>query len=157
VIDSGALQPLEIRHAAMRKTPKSKMFKTNTFIAVFLSAASLLLAACAPMVPSAPVEFTPAPEAVQGKPLELRVPLELKLSTGYSRTLAAGSRWQPVGRVPQGIVYRPVNSVFSIEGRQVHEAYLVIDHAALQGFYLPGEARYSPLDPGVQLPPGAFQ
>lgn len=42
--------------------------------------------------------------------------------------------------------------IFSIEGRQVHEAYLVIDHTALMAFYLPGEARFSPLDPSVQLP-----
>lgn len=132
----------------------------NPFLSRVLSfAALLLLGACAPMVASAPVQFKPftAAQAQPAKDLHLREPVEFKLSTGYSRALAAGSRWQPVGRVPQGTVYRPFNSVFSIEGRQVHEAYLVIDHTALTGFYLPGEARFSPLDTPLQLPTGAFQ
>ena len=134
------------------------MTKLNTLFSRLLTVASLLLAACAPMVSTAPVAFTPfAGEAAQATVLELRAPLELRLPTGYSRVLAKGSRWQVVGQVPQGTVYRPMNSVFSIEGRQVHEAYLVIDHTALTGFYLPGEARFSPLDPSVQLPTGAFQ
>ncbi|MFC5605504.1 hypothetical protein [Variovorax soli] len=119
-----------------------------------LLCAACALNACAPMVASAPVDFTPiaAASADKSNNLQLRAPADLALPTGYSRSLAAGSRWRLVGRIPQGAVYRPVDSVFSIEGRQVHEAYLVVDrHAALQGFYLPGEARYSPLDKPVQL------
>lgn len=119
-----------------------------------LLCAACALNACAPMIASAPVDFTPiaAAPADKSNDLQLRAPADLALPTGYSRTLAAGSRWRLAGRIPQGAVYRPVDSVFSIEGRQVHEAYLVIDrNAALQGFYLPGEARYSPLDKPVQL------
>ena len=117
-------------------------------------ALALLMSACAPMVASTPVDFTPMAGATasKAKDLQLRTPAELVLPTGYSRVLAANSQWRAVGRIPQGTVYRPVDSVFSIEGRQVHEAYLVIDrNAALKGFYLPGEARYSPLDKPVQL------
>jgi hypothetical protein len=77
------------------------------------------------------------------------------MRTGYSRTLLAGSRWVAVGRLPQGTVYRRLDGVFSIEGRHVHEAYLVVKESALHGFYLPGEANFSPLSPPVSLTLGA--
>lgn len=129
------------------------------YLRVLAMAAALSLSACAPMVASVPVDFTPAmtAQAQEASDLRLRTPVQLAMPTGYSRELAANSRWRAVGHVPQGRVYRPVDSVFSIEGRQVHEAYLVIDqNAALTGFYLPGEARYSPLDNPVQLPIGGL-
>ncbi|MBS0340094.1 MAG: hypothetical protein JSS56_06175 [Proteobacteria bacterium] len=127
---------------------------------VLALAAVFSLGACAPMVVSAPVDFTPIAASKPGElhDLKLLTPARLALPTGYSRDLAANSRWRAVGHIPQGTVYRPVDSVFSIEGRQVHEAYLVIDrNAALQGFYLPGESRYSPLDKPVQLSTGELQ
>ena len=66
--------------------------------------------------------------------------------------LAEGSRWQRVGALPEGEVYRPVGTVFTIEGRNVHEAYLVVSPArTLVGFYLPGESRLSLLPNPVQL------
>ena len=77
-----------------------------------------------------------------------------RLSTGYTRTIPALSRWRQVGRLPQGNVYRPVDLAFALEGRQVHEAYLVIDGRTLRGFYLPAESAFSPLDPAIQLPFG---
>ncbi len=75
----------------------------------------------------------------------------VRLSTGYKRKLAEGSRWRPVGSLPQGEVLRPVDGIFTIEGRQVHEAYLVVSGADLMGFYLPGEAHFSPLDSPFSL------
>ncbi|WP_234480884.1 hypothetical protein [Paraburkholderia nemoris] len=41
--------------------------------------------------------------------------------------------------------------MFTIEGRQVHEAYLVVAKGSLVGFYLPGEAHFSPLDKPVPV------
>ncbi|WP_236599132.1 hypothetical protein [Ramlibacter monticola] len=78
--------------------------------------------------------------------------LPISLSTGYTRTVPAKSRWRAVGALPQGTVYRPVDSVFAIEGRQIHEAYLVVRGATLQGFYLPGEGNYSALVTTLQIP-----
>jgi hypothetical protein len=75
----------------------------------------------------------------------------LKLSTGYSRRLASGSLWRPVGQVPQGLVLQSVGTVLTIEGRQVHEAYLVVSQNAVVGFYLPGESRFSPLEPSQPI------
>jgi len=88
----------------------------------------------------------------------LPVAVKIRLDTGYYRNkeLAAQSRWRRVGRLPEGNVYRPVASVFSVEGRQVHEAYLVVRDNMLVGFYLPVESAFSPLEPAIQLPQGVF-
>jgi hypothetical protein len=116
-------------------------------------ALAFALAACASMVESAPVAFTAATHAPA---LELRLErsAEVRLSTGYTRVLPTGSRWRHVGKVPKGDVYRPVDAVFSIEGRHIHEAYLVLSDRSLVGFYLPGESGYSPLSTPVPLPFG---
>jgi len=42
--------------------------------------------------------------------------------------------------------------VFAIEGRNVHEAYLVVRSDTLHGFYLPGEGNFSALSPSLSLP-----
>jgi hypothetical protein len=119
-----------------------------------LSLTTALLAACAAAVPTQPViDFVPRAESV-GAPQAIRMhqSVTLKLTTGYSRTLAANSVWRVVGRIAQGDIYRPVDSVFTLEGRDVHEAYLVLSGAMLVGFYLPGESNYSPLSTPVTLP-----
>lgn len=89
--------------------------------------------------------------------LQLKVATEIRLETGYTRTLATGSSWQRVGTLSQGAVYRPVGTIFTIEGRQVHEAYLVIADQRLVGFYLPGEQAYSPLSKAVPITTGEPQ
>jgi hypothetical protein len=114
-----------------------------------------LLAACAPMVPTQGVrDFSPNAAGAQAQVVRLRQAVVFKLSTGYSRTLAANSSWRSVGRIAQGDVYRPVDGILTLEGRNVHEAYLVVNNATLVGFFLPGESNYSPLFPTVPLPIG---
>lgn len=104
------------------------------------------------MVASVPARLEPVTATALQREFRLGRTVEIRLPSGYRRVLQGGSRWRLMGHLPQGGVYRPVGTVFSIEGRQVHEAYLVIDpNDALAGFYLPGEARYSPLDPAVHL------
>lgn len=116
---------------------------------------ALLLAACAFAVPTEPARFSPLAAGSPAASIFLARDAELRLSTGYSRTLPANSRWRAVGSLPQGTVYQRVDGVFSIEGRHVHEAYLVVHESALRGFYLPGEASFAPLTPSVLLSLGA--
>jgi hypothetical protein len=50
-------------------------------------------------------------------------------------------------------VYRPIGAILTIEGRNMHEAYLVVtDTHMLIGFYLPGKSSLSRLPASVQLP-----
>jgi len=109
------------------------------------------LAACAQMVTTEPARLEPVGATEAPTVITVRDKVDILLDTRFSRTLLAGTRWRKVGRLAQGDVYRPVDGVFSIEGRQVHEAYLVISGASLRGFYLPGEANYSPLVPPLTL------
>jgi hypothetical protein len=104
-----------------------------------------VLSACAPAIPvqTTQLKVSNTPQQL----VRIVTPVNIRLSTGYSRQLTAGSMWRPVGVLRQGVVYRPVSSEFTIEGRQVHEAYLVINASTLVGFFLPGESNFSVLDP----------
>jgi hypothetical protein len=113
-------------------------------------AVAVLLAACAAQVP-----VTPATLARLDRPVEdFTVPesVRIELPTGRARALPAGSVWRAVGTLPQGVVYQPVGTVFTVVGRNVHEAYLVVQGTTLQGFYLPGEHNFSPLSNPLSLP-----
>lgn len=114
------------------------------------AALAVLLAACGPQVRVAPTTLGRLERPVAD--LAVPAPVRIELPTGYIRTLAAGSAWRAVGTLPHGIVYQPVDSVFTIEGRNVHEAYLVVREGHLHGFYLPGENNYSPLAAPLSLP-----
>lgn len=126
------------------------MVHTRRLVAVVPVCLALLLAGCAAEVPVAPAQLQP----LQAARPNIRVATDtaIHLPTGRSRLLPAGSAWQAAGTLPQGVVYRPVGTVFMIVGRNVHEAYLVLQGSSLQGFYLPGEGNYSPLPTPVSLP-----
>jgi len=117
---------------------------------LWLAATMLLLAGCA--VSHTPTELTPLAITEHTKQQTLTNQLTFELGTGYSRTLKAGSQWISIGRVPQGEVYKPYKDVFTLEGANVHEAYLVVDTGRLIGFYLPVERGYSPLKQALPLP-----
>lgn len=105
-----------------------------------------VLCACAAPVLTQPARMTPSTDTVATAPrLRVLATTIVKQDQGYRRRIPADSLWRRVGTLPQGDVYRPVNIVFTIEGRQVHEAYLVLQDASLSGFYLPGEFAFSPL------------
>jgi hypothetical protein len=112
----------------------------------------LAIGACAAPVPVTPTRLQPLASAVDEFQVAQDQPI--LLSTGYRRVLPAGSRWRAMGVLPQGVVYQPLNTVFAVEGRQVHEAWLVVRDGALQGFFLPAESNFSPLSPPVPLPKG---
>jgi hypothetical protein len=112
--------------------------------------AALVLTGCASEVARSGVAFQPS-LATPRQTLEVSSPVTLTLSTGYQRSILAGSRWEHVGFVPQGDVYRPVGNVLTIEGANMHEAFLVLRDGRVVGFYLPGERAYSALDPATRI------
>lgn len=116
---------------------------------------AILASACAPAVRTEPATFQAATAARPGLRVTTAVPIHL--DTGYKRVVKEGSVWRYAGKVAQGAVYAPVDTVFSIRGSQMHEAWLVIRDGALQGFYLPGESMYSPLSTAVPIPSGEYQ
>jgi hypothetical protein len=114
------------------------MRKKQRIIAV----AAMAFAGCATSVKTTPVDFISVP----GAEIAMARNIHIELPTHYARTLPKGGRWRKVGTVPQGNVYRSIDDTFTIEGRNMHEAYLVLtDTHALIGFYLPGESSLSML------------
>jgi len=70
----------------------------------------------------------------------------------YFSTIRSGTVWKLAGRLVQGYVYRPVSTVFQVESRHVHEAYLVISGRALIGVYLPVEQAFVSVERVNNLP-----
>jgi hypothetical protein len=108
-----------------------------------------LAAGCAAEVVRQPTTLTPLATGAERPQRELAEEAVVPVSSNYSRVLPRGSRWQLVGTVPQGGVYRRADGIFTVEGAHVHEAYLVIAGEKLVGFYLPVEKSYAPASPVV--------
>jgi len=99
---------------------------------------------CSPTIPVIRADL--APSAGESAVLRLNQGVTFTLPTGYARALRQGTRWIRIGRIQQGTVFKPVDSVFTVEGAHVREAYLVIRDTKLVGFYLPVERAFSHLD-----------
>jgi hypothetical protein len=109
------------------------------------------LAGCAAEVKRHLVELTvTTPE--RGQRYETAQAVEVMPGNGYPRTIAAATEFIAVGRVPYGLVLRPVHSVLTVEGAHMHEAYAVVHDSQLVGFYLPVERAYAPLVQPASLP-----
>lgn len=127
---------------------------SSKFISLTLCVPLLALtfiSGCGTVVTHTPSILTPvsAPEAKTSFTLTKQA--NILLDTGYTRTLNVGSQWRRIGSISQGDVYRPQNVVFTVEGKHIHEAYLVINNNQLIGFYLPYEHGFSPLAQPVGL------
>ena len=67
------------------------------------------------------------------------------VSAMFRRVIPKDSRWSYVGSIAAGDVYQGVNTVFTVEGVDIHEAYLVISGRDLVGYYLPFEKTFEEL------------
>ena len=113
---------------------------------------STLLAACAfDVIKLDHVPVTLAPAHAAASSFTLRTSANVELSTGYSRTLNAGTVWHPAGSLPQGGVFKTRDQVLTVEGSNIYEAYIVVKGARLAGFYLPANGTYSALEQPVDL------
>jgi hypothetical protein len=103
---------------------------------------------------AAPVKQQPAGalQAAQA-PKQFRVleGVDVSLSTGYKTKIRAETNWALVGTIAQGEVYKSRDQVLTVEGYDVHEAYLVVSGDELVGFYLPVEHNFAPISPTRQL------
>lgn len=125
------------------------MRKTLTLLLATL----MWMTGCASEVVRRPTALTPATE-VPNETIEILKDTAVSVGPGYDRIIAHGSVWTRIGHAPEGDVYKPVGTVFTVEGAQIHEAYLVLDGDRLVGFYLPVERAFSPAsnNSNVRLP-----
>ena len=109
----------------------------------------LLCAGCAPEIVRTAIPYvqkTDVKEAIQ-----LTKSTTIPNYSGAGTTLFIGTRWDHVGEVAHGKVYRSKDSVFFLRGANTHEAYLVIRDKKLVGFYLPGDKAWSALEPSLDI------
>ena len=109
------------------------------------------VAACASEVERFSTRFSPAARN-NSSFLIIEKEVNVTPSTGYIRTLKAGSKWKYVGQIPEGAVYKVEDDVFMLEGKHMREAYCVVSQDRLVGFFLPVETAFVPLSPSVSLP-----
>lgn len=71
---------------------------------------------------------------------------------GYSRTLRKKTRWDLIGTIPEGRVFKSRDQILTIECSNVFQAYIVVSGNRLMGFYLPVEKGFVPISNPIQLP-----
>ena len=103
----------------------------------------LFLFGCAARVVTEATQSPVYQDSQSAKFIQIVEEATVSSSAGYSRVIPSGSKWEYVGLVREGNVYKPIGHVFTIEGYHVHEAYLVISDKRLIGFYLPVENSFS--------------
>jgi hypothetical protein len=106
-----------------------------------------ILGGCALEVVRSPVNIT----LVKGSEFVLTQPAYLVLDSGYQRTINSGTTFLEIGTTQYGMVLKPLNTSFTIEGAHMHEAYPVIQNGAVTGFYLPVEKSFSPLTKPIAI------
>jgi hypothetical protein len=104
---------------------------------------------CAPEIVRNPIAYT---QVSSGNSfIQLTKSSTIPNYSGAGNTLFVGTRWNLVGDVAHGKVYKSRDSVFFLQGANSHEAYLVISGGKLVGFYLPGEKAWSALEPPIDI------
>ena len=122
-----------------------------TRVAVWLCASAALLAGCASEVRREPVELAAA-AGEQGRRFSNGGDVEAMPESRYARRIAAGTKFIVVGRVAQGLVLKPTQTVLTVEGAHMHEAYAVHRDGQLVGFYLPVERAFTSLAKPAPMP-----
>lgn len=84
-------------------------------------------------------------------PFKLEKEVKVSLGTGYSRKLKQGTKWNYIGMISYGDVYKTNDQILTVEASNIYEAYIVVSSGKLVGFYLPAEQSYSPLSDSKEL------
>ena len=101
------------------------------------------------------VSFTPTPFASRtdtNRSFTLRETINITSAPCYRRTLRQDTKWDLVGTISEGEVYKSRDQVMTVECSNIHEAYLVISEGSLVGFYLPVEKGFVKISDSIKLP-----
>jgi hypothetical protein len=117
----------------------------------FLAPLALWLVAAACASPVHQENLSQPLAAATGKSFRLESDVKCTISTGYSRVLKGGSRWEQFGVIEKGDVYHSPDQTLTVEGSNVHEAFIVTKDEWLVGFYLPVEKTFTPVSKSMKL------
>jgi hypothetical protein len=129
------------------KTPVSGLVSTLCLIGFLLSGCAFDLA---------DVRYSPVTLQSQAEPeRSFTLTRDVYISQApcwYSRTLRSKTRWEFVGAITQGGVYRSRDQTLTVECSNVFEAYLVVSGGRLVGFFLPVENGFVAIAEPIELP-----
>jgi hypothetical protein len=109
-----------------------------------------ILGGCASEVYRYPVQLTLSAE--EPAVFTTAKTVSFTLDSGYKRTIQAGATFKKIGTtLKQEMILKPLNTLLTVEGAHMHEAYLVLKADQIVGFYLPVEKAFSPLSKTVSL------
>ncbi len=130
--------------------PASVVVRVSTLLSAVTLAAALVCGCAFDLssVEQKPATFTPQTGADS---FVLAKEVTAHLGTGFPTTLRAGARWRHVGSTEAGQVYATSDQVVNVEASNIDEAYIVVHHRSLAGFYLPEEKTLCPLSPPIPL------
>ncbi|KAF3998865.1 hypothetical protein [Glaciimonas immobilis] len=120
-------------------------------LVIFFSATILLpLIGCTtgegvvdPVSAKAPITTLTPTKVIQMRTLATRV--TLTLDDGYSIMLMEGTRWQYLGKVAPGSVYKPKKGTLMTNDETPKTFDIVTSEKQLLGLYFPAERRYEAL------------
>jgi len=121
----------------------------KSFEAIAL-AACIGLAACAAEVVRHPSPLAGHAASAQRTHV-LDNAVALRLDSRYVRHLAPGTEFVEIGTLREGRVLKPLNTTLTVEGKHMHEAFVVVRDDRLVGFYLPAEQSFAPLSQTVPV------
>jgi hypothetical protein len=115
----------------------------RALFSALLAALILGLAACVDpaMQPSPMHSQAPAAASVY----VVQATVRSNASNTNDRDLRQGSTWTALGTIDQGTVYRPLDTVLTVEHFDVYEAYIVVRDENWVGFWLPVEKAFVPM------------
>lgn len=106
-----------------------------------LSSLCVMLSGCLD-VQGAPIELAPGASDSSPRLFTLARAIRVEPSPGRGRTLSKGSVWSMAGSLAQGEVYKPRDTVFTLQRINEREAYLVLSGSKVVGYYLPADHSY---------------
>lgn len=117
---------------------------------IFVFLLTFTLCSCASEVVRHPVSLT-SQITGPGSRWVLMSNAMIEVDSGYNRTIPSNTEFVRVGTIPEGDVLKPIGTVLTMEGKHMHEAYIVLNNKTLIGFYLPVEKSFSPLTKKIPL------
>ena len=123
-------------------------------VVVVILLSSFILAGCAfdlAHISFTPAQFAPRTEGYKSFTLKETIHIT-EAPCGYDRTLRQDTRWDLIGTIPEGEIYRSRDQVLTVECSNIHEAYLVVLEGSIVGFYLPVEKGFVKISNKIKLP-----
>ena len=99
-----------------------------------------------------PAELEPQQDRMLRQILVMET-VDVELITRQTPRIHAKSRWQMVGRLPLGGVYRPIDTTFTLVDDQVFDAFIIVDEetSQMKGIFVPLKRSFIQIDPPIQL------